>query len=127
MSRRDRGALRRQSASPQPRTRAGAQKKTNQSALIVAAADAVGAYETLRAAVLNAEASTGSGLCIIRRRGVAAWIRESGSESQVETVGTTHQAAPMITRDLPPAASDLARLLAGIIVAIATEPVHAHG
>jgi hypothetical protein len=33
----------------------------------------------------------------------------------------------MITRDLPPAASDLARLLAGIIVAIATEPVHAHG
>jgi hypothetical protein len=127
MSRRDRGALRRQSASPQPRTRAGAQKKTNQSALIVTAADAVGGYETLRAAMLNAEPSTGSALCTIRHRGLAEWIRESGSQSQVEAVGMTHQAAPTTTRDLPSAASDLARLLAGIIVALATEPVHAHG
>jgi hypothetical protein len=77
--------------------------------------------------VLNAEPSTCSGLCIIRRRGLAAWIRESGAESQVEAVGTNHHAAPTITRDLPPAASDLARLLAGIIVTLATEPVHAHG
>ena len=127
MSRRDRGTLRRQSASPQPRTRAGAQKKTNQSALIVTTANAVGAYETLRAALLNAEPITGSGLCTIRRQGLAAWIKESGSQSQVEAVGTTYQAAPTTTRDLPSAASDLARLLAGIIVALATEPVHAHG
>jgi hypothetical protein len=78
--------------------------------------------------VLNAEPSTYCGLCIIRRRGLAAWIREcGGSESQVEAVRTNHQAAPPTTRDLPPAASDLTRLLAGIIVALAMEPTHAHG
>ena len=127
MSRRDRAALRRQGAPAEPRTRAGAQKKTKQSALIVAAADAVGAYEKLRAAVLNAEPSSCSGLGIIRHRGLAAWIRECGSEPQVEAVRTNYHAAPTTTRDLPPAASDLTRLLAGIIVALATEPTHAHG
>jgi hypothetical protein len=74
--------------------------------------------------VQNAAPSTCSGLGIIRRRGLAAWIRECGSEPQVEAVRT---AAPATTRDLLPAASDLARLLAGIIVALATEPAHAHG
>jgi hypothetical protein len=95
--------------------------------MIVAAANAAAAYETLRAAVLNAEPSAGSGLCIIRRRGLAAWIRECGSESQVEAVRANHRAAPPSTRDLSPAASDLTHLLAGIIVALAMEPAHAHG
>ena len=45
----------------------------------------------------------------------------------VEAVRTNHQVAPPTTRDLSPAASDLARLLAGIIVALAMEPAHAHG
>ena len=44
-----------------------------------------------------------------------------------EAVRTNHQVAPPTTRDLSPAASDLARLLAGIIVALAMEPAHAHG
>lgn len=95
--------------------------------MTVTVADAVSAYEKLRAVVLNAEPSAYSGLYIIRRRGLAAWIRECGSESQVEAVRTNHQAAPPTTRDLAPAASDLARLLAGIIVALAMEPTHAHG
>jgi len=77
--------------------------------------------------VLNAEPSACSGLCIIHRRGLAAWIRECGSQSQVKAVRTNHQAAPPTTRDLSPAASDLTRLLAGIIVALAMEPAHAHG
>jgi hypothetical protein len=127
MSRCDRGALQRQGASAELGTRAGAQKKTKQSTLIVAAADAVGAYEKLRTAVLNAEPSTCSGLCIIRRRGLAAWIRECGSDSQVEAVPKNHHTTPPTTRDLSPAASDLTRLLAGIIVALAMEPAHAHG
>ena len=92
--------------------------------MTVTAADAVSAYEKLRAVVLNAEPSAGPGLCVIRRRGLAAWIRECGSESQVEAVRTN---APATTRDRPPAASDLTRLLAGIIVALAMEPAHAHG
>ncbi|MGH6741201.1 MAG: hypothetical protein ACREDY_19625 [Bradyrhizobium sp.] len=77
--------------------------------------------------MLNAEPSSCSGLGIIRHRGLAAWIRECGSEPQVEAVRTNYHAAPTTTGDLPPAASDLARLLAGIIVALATEPTHAHG
>jgi cobalamin biosynthesis protein CbiG len=77
--------------------------------------------------VLNAEPSAYSGLCIIRRRGLAAWIKECGSEPQVDAVRTNHQAAPATTRDLSPAANKLTRLLAGIIVALAMEPAHAHG
>jgi hypothetical protein len=77
--------------------------------------------------VLNAEPSTCSGLSIIRRQGLAAWIRECGPEPQIEAVRSDHQAAPPTTRDLSPAANDLTRLLAGIIVALAMEPAHAHG
>jgi hypothetical protein len=77
--------------------------------------------------VLNAEPSTYSGLCIIRRRGLAAWIRECGPEPQIKAVRTDHQAASPTTRDLSPAANDLTLLLAGIIVALAMEPAHAHG
>jgi hypothetical protein len=77
--------------------------------------------------VLNAEPSTYSGLCIIRRRGLAAWIRECGPEPQIEAVHSDRQAASLTTRNLSPAANDLTRLLAGIIVALAMEPAHAHG
>jgi hypothetical protein len=100
-------------------------KKTKQSGLTVSVADAVGAYEKLRAAVLNAAPSTYSGLCIIRRRGLAAWIRECGPEPHAEAGRSDHR--PSITHDLSPAARDLTRLLAGIIVALTTEPAHARG
>ena len=88
--------------------------------------DAVSAYEKLRAGVLDAEPSVDGGLCIIRRRGLAAWIRECGSEPQV-AVRTNHQAAPVSTSEVSPGASDLTRLLAGIIVSLAMEPAHARG
>src|ERR1035437_10693674 len=107
MSRCDRGSLWRQGASAQPRARAGAQKKTKQSGLTVSVADAVGAYEKLRAAVLNAAPSTYSGLCIIRSRGLAAWIRECGPEPHAEAGRSDHR--PSITHDLSPAARDLDR------------------
>lgn len=95
--------------------------------MITAASDTVGAYEKLRAAVLNVEPSAYSGLCIIRRRGLAAWIRQCGAEPHAEAVRSDDRPEPSTTQDLSRATSDLTRLLAGIILALATEPDHAHG
>src|SRR5271166_101070 len=75
MSRCDRGTLRRQGAPAQSGAGAGAQKKTNQSNLIIAPPDVTDVYEKLRAAVLSAKPTANPGLGIIRRRGLAAWIR----------------------------------------------------
>jgi hypothetical protein len=89
--------------------------------------DAVDTYERLCAAVLNAERITGFGLHIIRRRGLAAWLREGGSEPCPATVCSDHHPTSSTTHDLSPATADLTRLLAGIIVDLATEPAHAFG
>jgi hypothetical protein len=89
--------------------------------------DAVDAYERLRAAVLKAEPSVGSGLHIIRRWGLAAWIRQCAVQPYAAAVRPDHRPASSTTHDPSPGTSDLTRLLAGIIVALATEPVHAHG
>ena len=125
MSRRDRGTLRRQGAPAQPGAGAGAQKKTNQSSLIVASADAADTYEKLRAAVLHAEPTACPGLGILRRRGLAAWIRALGQESHAEAACGDHRSRALGHADPSPAASDITRLIAGIIVALAMEPVHA--
>ena len=93
----------------------------------MARSDAVHAYERLRTAVLNAEPGVDSDLYIIRRRGLAAWIRQCGAESRPEVIHSDHRSAFSATHDLSPATRDLTRLLAGIVVALTTEPVHAHG
>jgi hypothetical protein len=93
----------------------------------VVGADTVDAYERLRADVLKAEPSASSGLPIIRRRGLAAWIRQCGAEPHGAAPRSDHRPPSLTTHDLSPATSDLTRLLAGIIVALATEPIHAHG
>jgi hypothetical protein len=93
----------------------------------VLASDAANTYETLRAAVLNAEPITGFGLHIIRRHGLAAWLKHHGSEPYPATACSGHRPISPTTHDLSPATNDLTRLLAGIIVDLATEPGHAHG
>jgi hypothetical protein len=103
----------------------GAQKKTTHSSLIPAPADSTDRYEKLRAAVLRAELTACPGLGMLRRRGLASWIRALGQEPHTEAVCCDHRVALSATNDPPPAASDLTRLIAGIIVAIAMEPVHA--
>jgi hypothetical protein len=93
--------------------------------LIAAPADIADIYEKLRAAVLSAEPTANPGLGILRRRGLAAWIRALGQEPYAETSGCDHQTLTSDKPDIPPAASDITRLVAGIIVALAMEPVHA--
>lgn len=107
--------------------RALAHKKTNHSTLIGVGSDVVSIYERLRAAVLNTEPISGFGLHILRRCGLAAWLRQGESEPYPATASSDHGSISSTTRKLSPATNDLTRLLAGIIVDLAMEPAHAHG
>lgn len=125
MSRRDRGAVWHQGSSAELGARAGAQKKTNQSALTNAAASKVAdAYESLRAAALCAEPAACPGLGILRRQGMAAWMR--ALERPPHSDGDRH---PLIARlpasDAPQQSTELTRLIASIIVSVGTEHAHA--
>ncbi len=92
---------------------------------MVALSEAAERYEALRAAVLRAEPAAYPGLSILHRRGVAAWIRALGQERPVEAICSDYRLASSIPHDPAPATSDVARLVAGILVGIAMEPVHA--
>jgi hypothetical protein len=71
---------------------------------------------------LIAEIGLGNaGLC---RQGLAAWIRALGQRRHAEMARCDHSTTPAITVDPLPAAGDLTRLIAGIIIAIAMEPAH---
>ncbi|UFW88421.1 hypothetical protein BjapCC829_50105 (plasmid) [Bradyrhizobium barranii] len=76
-------------------------------------------YEKLRGAVLSGEVTTSSGLGILRRQGLAAWMGALGHEPFAAVA--CREPAP----DLSPPASDVTRLIAGILVSLAMEPMHA--
>lgn len=82
-------------------------------------------YEKLRTAVLAGEAATSPGLGILRRRGLAAWMRVQGQESHAKVACRDPEPPPSAKPDLSPPASDVTRLIAGIIVSLAMEPMHA--
>lgn len=125
MSPGDRDTVWHQGPSAQPGARAGAQKKTNQSGLTNAAASkAVDAYESLRAAALCAEPTACPGVGILRRQGLAAWLRalEHPPHSDGDCDAIT---APSPASDLAQQSSELTRLIASIIVSVGTEHAHA--
>jgi hypothetical protein len=93
--------------------------------VIVAPADAAVAYEKLRAAILSAEAATSPGLGILRRQGLAAWMRAPGQEPHAEVACHAPDLPFFAKPDLSSPASDVTRLIAGIIVSLALEPLHA--
>jgi hypothetical protein len=74
---------------------------------------------------LRAELTACPGLGILRRRGLAAWIRALEQGLHAEAAYHDHLPAPSVPHDPSPVTSDITRLVAGIIVAIAMEPVHA--
>lgn len=82
-------------------------------------------YEKLRAAVLSAEPTANPGLGILRRWGLAAWMRALGQQPHAEMACGDDRPPPSARRDPSPPASDITRLIAGIIVALAMEPIHA--
>jgi hypothetical protein len=72
---------------------------------------------------LRAELTACPGLGILHRRGLAAWIRAFAQEPHAEAACCDHRLAP--SRNPSPATDNITRLIAGILVAIAMEPVHA--
>jgi hypothetical protein len=123
MSPGDRDTVWRQGPSAKFGARAGAQKKTNQSASTIAAASKVAdAYESLRAAALSGEATASPGVGILRRQGLAAWMR--ALEHPPHPDGDHPMTAPSPASELPPS-SQLTRLIASIIVSVGTEHAHA--
>jgi hypothetical protein len=75
--------------------------------------------------MLGADPAACPGLAILRRRGLAAWIGALGPEPRAETQCRTHRSTPATTHDPSPAANDLTRLIAGILVTLVTELAHA--
>ena len=90
--------------------------------MTAASVDAVDTYELVRAAVLRADPDAGPHLGVLRREGLAAWSR---SLSEVPAIGApiSSPARQPTTRHAP-APSELTRLIASIVLAIAAEPAH---
>jgi hypothetical protein len=91
----------------------------------IGATQLAAAYEALRAAVSSGRSSGQGGLAILIHRGLAAWIAESKPQEPPATPSAA--SVPMrsaAAASAPP--SELTRVLAGILVALTTEDVHAH-
>jgi hypothetical protein len=86
--------------------------------VIAASVDAVDTYELLRAAVLRADPDASPHLGVLRREGLAAW-----SQSLIIGAPISGPARQPTTRHAP-APSELTRLIASIVLAIAAEPAH---
>jgi hypothetical protein len=82
------------------------------------------AYEALRATVLTGRSRGQSGLAILIHRGLAAWIAALKPEESLATPSAASMPLPAAAAASAP--SELTRVLAGIIVALTTEDVHAH-
>ena len=80
-----------------------------------------GDYEKLRAAVLGAEPVRGPDLGIIRRHGLAIWLKQSPVMPVAQHFVPR---TPGAIVDPAPATRELSRLIAGIVVALAVEPAH---
>jgi hypothetical protein len=90
----------------------------------VCPANTVDAYERLRAAVLRAEPVPGPDLGTVRRQGIAAWIKALRSMPRIAPDRSVPGPPPPTLSQPSPAATELTRLLAGIVVAFA-ESTHA--
>jgi hypothetical protein len=94
--------------------------------VIVASAQAAAVYEELRTAILSGKPAATTGLGILRRQGLAAWMRALGHEPHAEA--TCHHApepSSSAKPDLSPPAQEVTRLIAGILISLAMESMHA--
>jgi len=89
----------------------------------IVAAQAAAAYEALRAAVLSGRSNGQCSLAILIHRGLTAWIAALEPEEPPATPSPACVPPHSVAASAP---SELTRVLAGIIVALTTEDVHAH-
>lgn len=75
--------------------------------------------------MLRAEPIPGPDLGTVRRRGLAAWLKGLIVQPPAEPVRAKSDSTPNTTRDPAPAASELTRVIAGILIALVAEPAHA--
>ena len=88
-------------------------------------AEAVDAYELLRAAVLGADPEAGPNLSVFRREGLTAWSQSLNEARDIVVPLSSSPPRQLPTwPDAASAPSELARLIAGIVLAITAEPVH---
>jgi hypothetical protein len=83
--------------------------------------DTVAAYEGLRSAVVSAQIGGCSGLGILRRSGLATWVREVVGDGQSQIARPDQ---PLPNPAMPPvtgAPKALADLMAGIVLTLAKE------
>jgi len=67
----------------------------------------------------------GPDLGTVRRRGLAAWLKGLIVQPTAEPVRAGPEQAPSTIADPVPAASELSRVIAGILIALVAEPAHA--
>lgn len=79
-------------------------------------------YEKLRAAVLGAEPVRGPDLGTVRHCGLAIWLKQPPLVPVAQQLCARQDQTPSAIVD--PATTELTRLIAGIVVALAVEPVH---
>jgi hypothetical protein len=81
-------------------------------------------YETLRAAALSAEPPRGAGFGVVRRHGLASWLKVPQSEQIIQPSRAHQVRSPGAGIDPAPATSELAHLIAGIVMSLAAEPAN---
>jgi hypothetical protein len=81
-------------------------------------------YETLRAAVLGAEPARGPDLGMLRHRGLTSWLKAPIVQPIIQQPGATQDRAPGASVEPASTTTELTRLIAGIVVALAAEPAH---
>jgi len=85
----------------------------------------VDAYERLRAAALGTEPVCGPDLGTVRRHGLAGWLERLTVQPLAAPTRARPEPLPAPIVGAVPAADELTRLIAGIVVALAVETAHA--
>lgn len=79
----------------------------------------------MRAAALGGEPVAGPDLGTVRRHGLAGWLARLTLQPVVEPARARPEPMPAAIVDPVPVADELTRLIADIVVALATEAAHA--
>jgi len=84
-----------------------------------------GDYETLRAAVLSADPVRGPAITMLRHNGLTSWLKAPAPEPIAPILGAGQVRSSTLNGDRALATTELTRLIADIVVALAAEPIHA--